>query len=149
VGPTCDATLPPLYTECIWDGTCTCTHLAPIFFSYLLNFFPVNFSVTLLLFVTLICYANVMKTIIDSWRFEYIKDQSSDWNKLNLGGFVRPEDGSDATKHGKPFTSRVVNLQAYAGAPQFTEGFEVETDNGTVVLGTKEKWDEPATSDEA
>lgn len=80
------------------------------------------------------------KITLDNWRFEYLKDPRSQWNQLRVGGQVRPEDGSDAAKHGVTFIEAVVDLQGKNKKPQFTEGFELETETRIVVLGKKESF---------
>jgi len=80
------------------------------------------------------------KITLDNWRFEYLRDQATPYNQLRVGGQIRPEDGSDSTKHGVGFVERVLDLQGFNKQPQFTEGFEFETESRTVVLGTKENF---------
>lgn len=78
------------------------------------------------------------KITLDHWRFEYLKDAGTNWHQLRVGGFVRPDDGSDAQKNGTPFVEQVIDLQGHNKADQFTEGFELESETRTVVLGKKE-----------
>lgn len=77
---------------------------------------------------------------LDDWRFEYLKDRTTDWNLLKLGGFIRKDDGS--RKDRTPFGETVVDLQGFNEHPQFTEGFQLETESRIVVLGTQERWGE-------
>jgi hypothetical protein len=85
-----------------------------------------------------------MNTItLDNWRFEYLKDERSSWNLLKVGGVIRPDDDTDP-KHAQPFGSTVTDLQAFNEVPQFEEGFVLQTEGGTVVLGKKEVWDAPS-----
>lgn len=87
------------------------------------------------------------KIILDNWRFEYLKDQRSQWNLLKVGGVIRPEVNADEAtdlKNATPFGETVVDLQGYKEAPQFTEGFQLETESHTVVLGIKEDWTDAA-----
>jgi hypothetical protein len=80
------------------------------------------------------------KITLDNWRFEFLKDPRSSWNQLRVGGFIRPEDGSDSAKNGVSFVEAVTDLQGMNKQPQFTEGFELETESRIVVLGEKENW---------
>ena len=78
--------------------------------------------------------------IIDNWRFEYIKDHSSSWNLLKVGGYIREE--GKTSKDATTFTATVTDLQGFNELPQFEEGFILQTESGQVALGTKEQWDE-------
>lgn len=80
------------------------------------------------------------KITLDNWRFEYLKDAGSSWHQLRVGGFVRPDDGSDSAKNGAPFVEMVLDLQGHNKKPQFTTGFELESESRIVVLGKKEKF---------
>ena len=68
--------------------------------------------------------------IVNQWRFEFLRD-SQGWTKLILGGFV-----DDAL-----FRADVTDLQGSRNKPQFEKGFQLETSQGPVQLGVKEKWE--------